>query len=70
MSTLTEAEEIHIAEIDRSLALVAQVWEDDANMSVDKVCELLEGINDIVIQNCNFSEFVETSNLKGRERLN
>lgn len=70
MTTLTEAEEIHIAEIDRSLALVAKVWEDDANMSVDMVCELLDGVNDIVVQNCNFNEFVSTSNLKGRERLN
>jgi hypothetical protein len=64
------AADIHIAEIDRALGLVAQVWEDTEELSVDEMCEHLDAVNDIVTKSSSFNDFVESTNLSGRERLN
>lgn len=68
--TLSLEEEIHVAEIGRSLELVAQVWESDVALTVDEMCEHLEAVNDIVIKASSFTDFVETTNFSGLERLN
>ena len=58
--------EIHLAEIDRSLALVAQVWSSNLELSVDEMCEHLVSVGNIV----DGTSFSESSNLSGLERLN
>jgi len=64
------AEDIHIAEIDRALGLVAQVWESTVDLTVDEMCKHLEAVNDIVVKSASFSDFVESTNLIGCEKLN
>ena len=61
---------VHTAEVDRALALVGQVWESDAELSVDEMCAHLDAIGDVIDETSNFSEFVESANLSGLERLN
>ncbi len=62
--------EIHTAEIDRSLALVSQVWESNTELSVDEMCKHLEAIGNIVDKTSDYSTFVTETNLSGLERLN
>ena len=61
--------EIHVTEIDRALALTAQVWEMN-DISVDDMCEQLEAIGDIVDGTSTFGDFCEETGLTGLERLN
>ena len=68
--TIEHTSEIHTAEISRSLALVGQVWESDEELSVDDMCKHLEAVIDVVDRTSDFKQFVESSNLSGRERLN
>lgn len=65
----TNNEEIHAAEVERALALVGQVWESDAVLSVDDMCEHLESAIDVIDGKSDFAQFVESSNLVGCERL-
>jgi len=65
-----EADELHIAEVTRSLALVGQVWESDTELSVDDMCSQLDSVIDLIDGESNFEQFAESTNLTSCEKLN
>ena len=62
--------EVHITEIDRALDLTAQVWEMNANISIDEMCEQIEAVCGVVDSTATFSDFCEATNLTSLETLN
>ena len=61
--------EIHVTEIDRALALTAQVWEMN-DISVDDMCDHLNAIGNIVDGESTFGDFCNETGLAGLEKLN
>jgi len=72
MNTQTNkrTDEIQTAEVERALTLVGNVWESDAILSVDDMCEHLESIIDVIDGKSDFKHCMESSNLANLERLN
>lgn len=66
----SNAEEIHTAEIERSLDQVAKVWGSNEVLSVDDMCQHLEAVIDVIDGKSDFNQFVESSNLTSHVRLN
>jgi len=62
--------EIHITEIDRALDLTAQVWEMNADISIDDMCDQMNAIGDIVDGTSTFGDFCKATNLTSLETLN
>jgi hypothetical protein len=67
---LTLNTEIHTAEIERALDLTAQVWEMNADISIDDMCNQLDAIGNIVDGTSTFGDFCEATNLTSIEVLN
>jgi len=68
--TSKEVQDIHTAEIERSLDQVAKVWESNEVLSVDDMCKHLEAVIDVMDGKSDFNQFVESSNLTSHVRLN
>ena len=69
-STVNHEEELHVAEIQRSMDVVTKVWESDKFLSVDDMCDHMEAIIDVIAKESDFNQFAESVNLTGLERLN
>jgi len=65
-----DATEIHTAEVERAMALVGSVWESNAVLSVDDMCEHLESIINVIDGKSDFKQCMDSANLTGLERLN
>ena len=64
MSKTEDDKEIHTAEIERSLASVADAWGSDAPFSVDEMCEHLEQVIAVVVGDNSFNEFIKNTGFK------
>jgi len=62
--------EVHSTEISRAIVLTDQVWQMNANISIDEMCDQLDAISDIIDGNSTFGDFCETTGLVGLEKLN
>lgn len=64
MAKTKDEEDIHIAEIQRSLNSVADAWENDVSIDVDDMCEHLEQVGAVVDGDIGFNEFIDSTGLK------
>lgn len=62
-------EEVRDAEVLRSLDLVVRSWEND-DLSIEDMTAQLEAVNKIADGSSDFSEFLDSTKLHGREILN
>ena len=62
-------EDLRTAAAIRSLSVMTESWEND-DLSLDDMCDQLDALSDVLDGDKTFSEFTESTNLTGRERLN
>jgi len=64
---LTEVQQAHFM---RALDLIADSWENDDDLSIEEMTTQLEQTIEVVNERIDFQEFLETTDLGKRERLN
>lgn len=62
-------EEVQDAMFMRSLDLLCDSWEND-DLTLDDMADQLEAANKMISGETNFKQFLDVTNLHGREKLN